>query len=394
MERSDLDEFVRGTQFIHALQVFIKEGKQKMKSGSKLFSRLVSSHATGTFINKALLIALCIGLAAGCSKSTGSNAGGPSSTGSASAALTIDSIPFDEMNGMDEFNASDIVPLADSRFLICDNNTNDALFELNLTPDGQQKGPLIRRPLQGLAPGAVDDLEGMAFAEENGRRYVFVTSSLYVKKAKKDVLDVPPSGVLRVTVNPDDTLRAENMPGFRDWLISAYPQLSASAQTKPDDGGLNIEGFTWDKRRHAFLFGVRTPVPDGKPLILPVKVKDLAGAWTTGNLEAQPPIQLTMEDTPDEQGIRGLSNEQDRDAFLVITGKSISDSKAPFALYEWSGNADGAMRRFNVRFAKKMKPEGIAWGTIGGKSALGIVDDGGGFQVVWADRQLPFVGAS
>ena len=320
--------------------------------------------------------------------------GDTNSTGTASATLTIDSIPFDEMNGKDEFNASDVVPLADSRFLICDNNTNDALFELNLTPDGQQKEPLIRRPLQGLAPDAVDDLEGMAFAEENGRRYVFVTSSLYVKKVKKDLLDVPPSGVLRVTVDPDDTLRAENMPGFRDWLISAYPQLSDSAETKPDDGGLNIEGFTWDKRRHAFLFGARTPVPEGKPLILPVKVKDLAGAWTTGNLEAQPPILLSVEADLDEQGIRGLSNEQDGDTFLVITGKSISDSKAPFALYEWSGNAEGAMRRFNVKFAKKMKPEGIARGTIGGKSALVIVDDSGGYQVVWADRQLPFVGAS
>jgi uncharacterized protein DUF3616 len=353
-----------------------------MKLRSKLFSRPVSSHASGAFITKALLIALCIGLAAGCSKST------------EPAALTIDSIPFGEMNGKDEFNASDIVPLADSRFLICDNNTNDALFELNLTPDGRKNGPLIRRPLQGLAPGAVDDLEGMTSVEENGRRYVFVTSSLYVKKAKKDVLDVPPSGVLRVTVNPDDTLSAENMPGFREWLISAFPQIAASAQIKPDDGGLNIEGFTWDKRRHAFLFGVRTPVPDGKPLVLPVKVKDLAGAWTTGNLEAQPPIQLTVGSTLDEEGIRGLSGDQDREAFLVITGKSISDSKAPFALYEWNGNVDGAMRRFNVGFARKMKPEGIARGTIGGKSALVVVDDNGGFQVVWADRQLSFVESS
>jgi hypothetical protein len=360
-----------------------------MESRSKLVSRPVSRLEPGDFINKALLIALCIGWAVGCSKGAGSKAGGLSSTGS--APLTIDSIPFDEMNGEDAFNASDIVPLADSRFLICDNNTNDALFELNITPDGQKKGPLIRRPLQGLAPGAVDDLEGMAFVEEKGRRYVFVSSSLYVKKAKKGVLDVPPSGVLRVTINPDESLSAENMPGFREWLISAFPQLAASAQTKPDDGGLNIEGITWDNRRHAFLFGVRTPVSDGKPLVLPVKVKDLAGAWTTDNLEAQSPIQLSVEATIDEQGIRGLSNEQGRESFLVITGKSISDSKAPFSLYEWNGNADGVMRRFNVKFAKKMKPEGIARGTIGGKNALVIVDDGGGFQVVWADRQLPFV---
>jgi hypothetical protein len=349
---------------------------------SNLFNRAISGQASCGFIIRALLVTLCVAWAAGCSKSTGS------------AALTVDSIPFGEVKGKDEYNASGIVPLADARFLICDNNTNDALFELDLTPDGQKKGPLIRRPLQGLAPGSIDDLEDMTLVEENGRRYVFVTSSLYVKKAKKDVLDVPPSGILRVAINPDDTLSAENMPGFREWLIGAYPQLVAAAQTKPDDGGLNIEGFTWDKRRHAFLFGVRTPVSGGKPLILPVRVKDLAGAWTTGNLEAQPPIQLSVEATLDEQGIRGLSNEQDRDAFLVITGKSISDSKAPFALYEWSGNADGAMRRFDVGFAKKMKPEGIARGTIGGKSALVIVDDNGGFQVVWADRQLPFVGAS
>jgi hypothetical protein len=352
-----------------------------MELHSKLFSQPGARHASVAFIIKALIIAIIAGWAgwvAGCSKST-------------EPALTIDSIPFTERNGKDEINASGIVPIADSRFLICDNNTNDALFELNLTPDGQKKGPLIRRPLQGLEPGAIDDMEGMAFVEENGRRYVFVSSSLYVRKGKKGAVDVPPNGVLRVTINPDDSLSAENMPGFREWLIEAFPQIAASAQTKPDDGGLNIEGFTWDKRRHAFLFGVRTPVSYGKPLVLPVKVKDLAGAWTTGNLEAQPPIQLSVEAAFDEQGIRGLSGDRDQDNFLVITGKSISDSKAPFALYEWSGANDGTMRRFNIGFARKMKPEGIARGLIGGRSALVIVDDGGGFQVVWADQRLPFV---
>jgi len=347
---------------------------------SKFFNLPISGQAFCGFITRALLITLCVVWAAGCSKST------------SSAALTVDSIPFGEVKGKDEYNASGIVPLADARFLICDNNTNDALFELDLMPDGQKKGSLIRRPLQGLSPGSIDDLEAMTLVEENGRRYVFVTSSLYVKKAKKDVLDVPPSGVLRVTVNPDDTLSAENMPGLREWLIGAYSQLAAAAQTKPDDGGLNIEGLAWDKRRHALLFGVRTPAPDGKPLVLPIKVKDLTGPWTTANLEAQPPVQLSVETALGEQGIRGLSNEPDHDAFLVITGKSIGDSNAPFALYEWGG-AGGEVRRFDVAFAKKMKPEGITRGTIGGRKALVIVDDGGGFQVVWADQQVPFVGA-
>src|SRR5262249_11887901 len=150
----------------------------------------------------------------------------------------------------------------------------------------------------------------------------------------------------------------------------------------------NIEGLAWDKRRRALLFGLRTPVSDGKPMILPVKVKDIAGPWTTSNLEAQAPILLSVEPFGGEKGIRCLYNEPDRVAFLVITGKSTSDSNAPFSLYEWNGNADGALRRLNVIFAKKMKPEGIARGAIGGKGALVVVDDGGGYQVVWDDNRL------
>jgi hypothetical protein len=360
---------------------------------SKHFNRLTEDQSGTTLITWILLIALCAVCTTGCSKSHGSGTGRLSSTEPAAAALTVDSISFGELNGKDEYNASGVVALADSRFLICDNNTNDALFELGLTPDGQKKGPLIRRPLEGLTPDAVDDLEDMTLVEENGHRYVFVTSSLYVKKAKKDVLDIPPSGLLRVILNPDDTLKAENMPGFREWLIRAYPQLAASAQIKPDDGGLNVEGFTWDKRRHAFLFGVRTPVPGGKPLVLPVKVKDLAGPWTTDNLEAQPPVQLLAEASLGEQGVRALSYDPHHDIFLVITGKSIGDSKAPFALYEWNGDAEGAMRRLDVAFARKMKPEGITRGKVGGRNALIIVDDNGGFHVVWGDQRLPFVGA-
>src|SRR5262249_31399193 len=156
----------------------------------------------------------------------------------------------------------------------------------------------------------------------------FVSSSMYVKKAKKKNLEIPPSGVLRVTINPDDTLSAENMQGIRDWLIHAYPQLGPAAEARPDDDGLNIEGLAWDKGRHALLFGLRTPASGGKPTILPVKVKNLAGPWTTDNLEALPPIQLSIETMEEEQGIRCLYNERNRDAFLVMIGNSTSDSKA------------------------------------------------------------------
>jgi hypothetical protein len=79
------------------------------------------------------------------------------------------------MNGERVYNASGVIPLADSRFLFCDNNSGIALFELDLAEDGRKKGSVIKRPLQGLAPNAISDMEAMTLAEEKGRRFVFVT---------------------------------------------------------------------------------------------------------------------------------------------------------------------------------------------------------------------------
>lgn len=108
----------------------------------------------------------------------------PQTPSQPSPGQTITPVPFGEMNGDVVYNASGVVPLGDARFLFCDNNANDALFELDLTADGQKRGPLIKRPLQGLAADAVDDMEAMTFAVEKGRRFVFVTTSLCAKKLK------------------------------------------------------------------------------------------------------------------------------------------------------------------------------------------------------------------
>jgi hypothetical protein len=295
----------------------------------------------------------------------------------------ITPIPFGEMNGDDVYNASGVVPLADSRFLFCDNNCNDSLFELIIGEDGQRKGPLIRRPLKGLAPDAIDDMEAMTLAEEKGRRFIFVTTSLSAKKTKDgQSLRVPPSGLLRVTVNSDDGLSAENMPGFRDWFIKNAPIATASATRIPDEGGLNIEGLAWDHERHALLFGLRTPLLANNPLVIPVRVKDLDGPWTTDNLKMLQPIRLLIEPAEAARGIRSIEYIHSRHAFLVIIGKAISGQKAPFALYEWKGGKRGKARRLNISFADKMKPEGITSGIVAGKPALLYVDDGGGYALI------------
>ena len=306
------------------------------------------------------------------------------SSGAPTIVRLITPISFGELNGDEDYNASGVVPLGDSRFLFCDNHVSDALYELDLTSDGQKQSGIVRRPLQGVESASIDDLEGMTMAQEGDRRFVFVASSLCLKKARKELEGkasrVPSNGLLRVKINPDHGLSAENMPGFRDWLIQQEPQLAVAATRVANDDGLNIEGLAWDSFRHALLFGARTPAPDGKPLVIPVKIKDLAGPWTTDNLEIMPSIHLTPDPADGSQGIRSLEYVEGLGSFLVVMGKTIDDSKAPFTLYEWDGKASGTMRRMPFTFAKKMRPEGVTAGTIGGKAVLLFVDDAGGFQ--------------
>jgi hypothetical protein len=238
-----------------------------------------------------------------------------------------------------------------------------------------------------MAPGAVNDLEAMTIAKEKGHRFVFVTSSLSVKITKgEDAKKVPLDGLLRVRVNHNGSLSAENMPDFRDWFIRHAPDIGASATLIPDEGGLNIEGLAWDQRRHALLFGLRTPLATSGVFVIPVRVKNLAGPWTTDNLEMLAPIRLALDGNDGAQGIRSIEYIAKLHSFLVIVGKAISKAKVPFALYEWNGDEQGRMRRIDVTFAEKMKPEGVTAGKVGGKSALLFTDDGGGYQVLWLNK--------
>lgn len=306
----------------------------------------------------------------------------------------IRSIPFGERPGDIHYNASEVVVIADSRFLFCDNNISDALFEIRFTPEGELAGPLVRHPIRGVRPEAIDDLECMAMVEVKGTRLLFVSSSLClkrkralaIKKNRKGKLSAARESLIRIRIEPDIHPEAEIIPCFRYWLIENAPVLGNSHKWVPQDGGLNIEGLAWDPKLNALVFGLRTPLVDGRPLILRVKVKDPAGMWNLSNLEIMPPITLGIEGADGTQGIRSVEYDPVREAFLIVVGNAVRGSKVPYAMYCWDGNEEGLVTRFkHITFHKKMRPEGVTHGTIGGRGVMMFVDDAQGYQLLWDD---------
>ena len=307
---------------------------------------------------------------------------------------SIKPIAFSERPGPKPHNASEIVAIDDSKFLFCDNNIGDALFELRLAADGQMACPLIRRPIRGIEPGSVDDLEGMTHVRTDGGSVIIVIPSFslkqrkrrHQKKSKRGKDSAARNCLLRISVGEGDRLEAEVLWAFREWLVKNAPELGKSPRYLPDDGGLNVEGLGWSPVEKALLLGVRTPVIEGKPLILRVRLKRVDGPWHLSNFEMLPPVSLAIKADRGEQGIRTIGFDPSHGVWLIVVGNSTSASKAPFTLYSWDGNAQGVVRHFeDVRFHKRMKVEGVTHARVGGRGAILFVDDAGGYQVLWDD---------
>jgi hypothetical protein len=306
---------------------------------------------------------------------------------------SIKPIAFEERPGREPYNASEIVAIEDGRFLFCDNNIGAALFELRLAADGSQACPIVKHPLEGIEADEVDDLEGLTAVTGPNGTLIYAMPSLslkrgkmqYKKRSERGKTSAPRSGLLRISLK-DERLEAELLLGFREWLVDHAPILGKFPRYLPDDGGLNVEGLGYSPADRALLLGVRTPVVNGRPLVLRVRIAQPGDAWELSSLEMLPPLGLAVDDPGGEQGIRTIGSDGLSETHLVVAGNSTSRSKAPFTLWQWDGNAEGRVRCFpRVRFHKRMKVEGVTHGTVGGRDALIFVDDAGGYQLLWAD---------
>ena len=86
------------------------------------------------------------------------------------------------------------------------------------------------------------------------------------------------------------------------------------------------------------------------------------------------------------KGIYSLVRHPSRPIFYAVVRDS--DGRSGSAeLFTWNGKPGGDVRLVpDIVFHPAMRPEGLAFGTIGGRLALVIVDDNGGYSVLWADE--------
>ena len=218
------------------------------------------------------------------------------------------------------------------------------------------------------------DIEGAALI---GRRIYWIASHGANKKARAR----PERRQLFATdiggKGDDLTLTVAGKPftGLLDAIAEYEPfqkyRLHEAAQISPeDDGGLNIEGLAATPEGH-LLIGLRSPVVNGKALVLTLKNPNevLAIGAAAKAPVFGPPIELPLGGL----GIRSIDYADKLKAFLIVAGPR--DSEGVFKLFKWSPSTGEVPTALATSIGKGLRPEGL-FSLADGKSFQLLSDDG------------------
>ena len=248
--------------------------------------------------------------------------------------------------------------------LIADDGKPGQLLAMTLDENGKQLGPLTSIALNA----SIIDPE--AITTDDIWYYVIGSQSDPASGAQNSL----------VRFEYDSTTKSirgtpEVLPDFRSVLLSAVPELAAEGRKPGMLGGLNVEGFAFDRVNSRFLIGLRSPQSQGRALLVPFKLDNPRGPLTAANLKFSAPISLDLGG----HGVRDIDYNRYLKSFLIISGAPEQQQKTDFGLWEWNGEADQANEvnapRNEFSLDEDEKPEGLTNVTINGKQFVLIVGD-------------------
>lgn len=267
------------------------------------------------------------------------------------------------------FEASGVVqvPGTDGIYFVDDSRPGEILW-MALDESGRQSGPI--KPIEIGA--SIADPEAVAYG---GSFFYMVGSQSRNEPPERNSL-------VRFALDPvNKTLlgQADVMPNLRDYLIENVPELKSVADVK--ENGIDIEGIAYDSVGDRLLLGFRSPLVNGKALIVPIKLRNPRGAFSADNiLPPGPAIQIQLGGL----GIRDFEFDVRSSTYFLIAGAPVHGETPTFSLWEWNGGVDQQNPDSNPREISKldgkMKPEGVTHARIAGRDFIFIVGDGSSYM--------------
>lgn len=282
-------------------------------------------------------------------------------------------VPF--KGGVFEASGATYVPGRNGVLIVDDGRPGEVLW-MQLDESGAEVGQVKPIPL-GVS---VDDPEGIT---SDGNYFYIIGSQSRSSAGEQNAL-------VRFAFDASNQVvqKAEAMINLRDFLIGNVPELK-DVDKKENEGGLNIEGISWDFKRGRWLLGLRSPLANGSALVVAIKLKNPAGPFSVDNLELAESNAIPLK--MGGLGIRDIQYNPELNSFLLIAGAPEHHERPQFAMWEWSGSLEPGpenVPRKEQDLDAKMKPEGTTHVEVGGRKFILVVGDSGSYlKLDYAESQ-------
>jgi pSer/pThr/pTyr-binding forkhead associated (FHA) protein len=264
------------------------------------------------------------------------------------------------------FQASGVVQAPGTNaVLFVDYDRPGEVLRMELNESGRQTGAIKSLPL-GLN---VKEPEGIAY----GGSFFYVVGSLSDSSAGDQ------NTLARFTLDPSGQAmqgKAEGIGDLRAFLLANVPELKDAGGKKAKEGGLFVGGLAWDPDRERLLIGLQSPLSSGKALIVPIKLRDPRGAFSTDNLvlAGADTIKISLGG----HGLRSIQYDSKLKSFVIISSDAEAGEKRVFKLWQWeSGSDSGPVEQSTLD--SKIKPHAISRVKVGASDFLLVVGDGSGY---------------
>lgn len=276
---------------------------------------------------------------------------------------------YDHFQKVDNlFDASGVAQLPDGRLLVVQDDWTIPIAFLRREGNRFVAETWAGDSLAGRSGNKidqVDDLEEVVLARDG---FLYVLSS----HAKLEGFPSRQS-FARFRLNGERMEEAAVVTDLEKALVAAHPALAQAANIQEYDGGLNLEGFTFDPDGKRALLGFRAPLADNKAIVVPLE--NPTALFSEG---AAPQLgEVTLLDLAGE-GIRAMAWLPKINGYLITSRTDSRTGKRPFRLWFWSGDTKAKPRAVSIDSLKSLRrPEGIAPVVIDGEERILLVSDEG-----------------
>ena len=280
------------------------------------------------------------------------------------------------------YEPSAVRQLPDGRLLLVQDEANDPLVLLEFSQDLKSvtlQRPVLDkrdRPFWKLGPAerprGLEDLEGLAAGADNFLYAITSHSRTTSGKRRKSR-----ERLVRLRLEGEQIRDYAVFGKLRKAILAAYPELKAAARSGYDKGrkGFNIEGLCSDPEQKRLLIGLRSPILDGRSMILIMENPAAVFEDKHELIFASMPLRLDLG----KGGIRAMSYVPWLERYLLVTqrAKKKGTSDRPFRLWLWGGPGGAAPRPLKIPDIDLRNTEGITPVRLGEREYLLLISDDG-----------------